>query len=65
MMKAINVQYQNFNRRFEVVKCFKKQETCSKQMKVARNPKSCSRVAKQLMDSLSERCCLYSDHSTL
>ena len=51
MMKATNAQYQNFSRRFEVVKCLKKQETCSKQKKVARNQKSCSKVAEQLMDS--------------
>ena len=48
MMKATNVQYQNFTRRFEVVKCFKKQETCSKQKKVARNPKRCSKSEKLL-----------------
>ena len=51
MIKAINVQYQNFNRHFEVVKCLKKKETCSKQKKVARNQKSCPKVAEQLMAS--------------
>ena len=35
MMKATNVQSQNFNRRFEVVKGVKKQETYSEQMIVA------------------------------
>ena len=34
-------------------KAFKKQETCLEQKKVARNPKSCSKVAQQLMDSPS------------
>ena len=51
MMKATNVPDQNLNRRFEVEKCLKNQETCSKQKEVARNPKSCSKVAEQLMDS--------------
>ena len=52
------VQYQNFNRRFEVVKCLKKQEACSKHKKVARRIESCSKsekllkkLAEQLMDS--------------
>ena len=48
MIKATNVQYQNFNRHFEVVKCLKKKETCSKQNKVARNPKSCSKALELL-----------------
>ena len=34
MIKAINVQYQNFNGRFEVVKYLKKLETCSEQKKL-------------------------------
>ena len=53
MMKATNVQYWNFNRRFEVVKdiekarnLFRTEESCSKS-------KSCSKVAQQLMDSPS------------
>ena len=53
MMKVTNVQYWNFKRRFEFVKALKRQETCLEQKKVARNPKSCSKVAQQLMDSPS------------
>jgi len=52
-MKSTNFQYQNFNRRLDVVKGIKKQETYSEQKKVARNPNSCSKVADQLMDSPS------------
>ena len=33
------------------MKCVKKQETCSKQKKFARNLKLCLKVSKQLMDS--------------
>ena len=49
MMKATNVQYQNFNRRFEVVKCLKKARNFgSKRKKVARRFESCSKSEKLL-----------------
>ena len=50
-MKATNVKYQIFNKRYEVVKCLKQRENCSKQKKVARNPKSWSKEAEQVMGS--------------
>ena len=48
MIKATNVQCQNFNRRFDVVKSLKKQETCSEQKKVAGRTESCSKSEKML-----------------